>query len=176
MSFFRHLTSLLTTLGSTLGSEQLQAKPMLWNIIDDDIDNNYGNDDNNAIAGAALLLILANICLGCKYKWVLFAKTLLIWSFSDICIRLIIWDDAGCYGWLHSTLIIWTDIFAWQEILVQPLLGQPLRPPHLCPPTQGPDAPWPLTFERNPIFERTKKYQKYCSAMFGCVENHTILE
>ena len=52
---------------------------MLSNIEDGDDNCNDADDDNdgdktmteyknNGIAGAALLLILANICLGCKYK------------------------------------------------------------------------------------------------------------
>ena len=89
LSFCSRPTSLPTTLGSTLGSVQLQAKQMLSNIEDGDDNCNDADDDmemamdddndgdktmteykNNGIAGAALLLILANICLGCKYKWV----------------------------------------------------------------------------------------------------------
>ena len=37
---------------------------------DNDGDKTMTEYKNNGIAGAALLLILANICLGCKYKWV----------------------------------------------------------------------------------------------------------
>ena len=35
---------------------------------DNDGDKTMTEYKNNGIAGAALLLILANICLGCKYK------------------------------------------------------------------------------------------------------------
>ena len=78
----------------------------------------------NFCAGAALLLILANICLGCKYKWV-----------ACLLLRLEMKSESDC-----------KDLFCfyYQEILVQPVLRQPLRPPHLCSPSQGPDASWSL--------------------------------
>ena len=75
-------------------------------------------------AGAALLLILANICLGCKYKWV-----------ACLLLRLEMKSESDCKDLL---------CFYYQEILVQPVLRQPLRAPHFCSPSQGPDASWPL--------------------------------
>ena len=84
----------------------------------------------NFCAGAALLLILANICLGCKYKWV-----------ACLLLRLELKSESDCKDLLFFQWII----FYCQEILVQPVLRQPLRAPHLCSPSQGPDASWSLT-------------------------------